>query len=57
MLARLIVGMLCCLVGAVWFTQGIGVLHGSFMTGEAFWTVVGVLLFAVGVRMILRAAR
>ena len=54
---RLVVGILLCVVGGVWFTQGIGVLKGSFMTGQAFWTVVGVLLLALGLRMIWNAVR
>jgi hypothetical protein len=52
---RIVVGVLLCAVGAVWFFQGIGVLEGSFMTGTWFWTVVGVILFALGLRMIVRA--
>ena len=54
MRTRLVVGALLCIVGGVWFLQGIGVLKGSFMTGEAFWTVVGVILLALGIRMIVR---
>jgi len=42
-------------VGGVWFFQGIGVLKGSFMTGQGFWTVIGVILFVLGLRMIVRA--
>ena len=57
MWARLVVGALLCVVGGVWFLQGIGVLKGSFMTGAAFWAVVGVILFALGIRMIVRVAR
>ena len=34
--ARIIAGVLLAAVGAVWFAQGIGVLKGSVMTGEAF---------------------
>ena len=52
---RMAVGVLMCVVGAVWFFQGIGVLKGSFMTGEGFWTVVGVILFALGLRMVVRS--
>ena len=48
-------GLLLCVVGAVWFFQGIGVLKGSFMTGTWFWTVVGVILFGLGLRMMVRA--
>jgi hypothetical protein len=57
MRARIVIGVLLCIVGGVWFLQGIGVLKGSFMTGTAFWTVVGVILLALGVRMIVRGAR
>jgi len=46
-----------CLLGGVWFLQGIGVLKGSFMTGEAFWTVIGVILLVFGIRMVVRGAR
>jgi hypothetical protein len=33
----LVVGILLVLVGGVWIFQGIGVLKGSFMTGQALW--------------------
>ena len=48
MRARLIVGVLMCVVGGVWFLQGIGVLKGSFMTGQGFWTLIGVILLGSG---------
>ncbi len=35
-------------VGAIWFLQGIGVLPGSFMTGQMRWAVIGGILFFVG---------
>jgi hypothetical protein len=57
MRGRIVVGVLLCVVGAVWFFQGIGVLKGSFMTGAWFWAVVGVILFALGLRMVVRARR
>jgi hypothetical protein len=57
MRTRLIVGVLMCVVGGVWFLQGIGVLKGSFMTGEGFWTLIGVILWGFGLRMILRTRR
>ena len=28
-------------VGLVWLGQGIGLIGGSFMTGEALWAVIG----------------
>jgi hypothetical protein len=44
----LILGGLIALVGIVWFLQGIGILPGSFMTGQGFWAVMGVVFLAVG---------
>ena len=41
--------ILCDLTGVVWILQGIGVLPGSFMTGEIVWAAIGaVLLFVSG---------
>jgi hypothetical protein len=57
MRTRVLVGVLMCIVGGVWFMQGIGVLKGSVMTGETFWTVVGIIVIVVGVRMIVRGRR
>jgi len=44
----IIVGGLVALMGAVWLLQGIGILPGSFMTGQTFWAVMGVVFLAVG---------
>ncbi|MDP9251882.1 MAG: hypothetical protein M3O80_02655 [Chloroflexota bacterium] len=39
--------ILCGLMGTIWIFQGIGVLPGSFMTGQIVWAAIGsVLLFA-----------
>jgi len=35
-------------MGCVWLLQGIGILPGSFMTGQPFWAVMGAILVAVG---------
>jgi hypothetical protein len=35
------------LLGWVWILQGIGVLRGSFMTGQAMWTAIGAILVMV----------
>ncbi len=41
--------ILCDLTGGVWILQGIGVLPGSFMTGQIVWAAIGaVLLFVSG---------
>jgi hypothetical protein len=50
----LLVGLaiLCGLTGMVWIFQGIGVLPGSFMTGQITWAAIGaVLLFASGLML------
>jgi hypothetical protein len=44
----LIVGGLMILMGGVWLLQGIGLLPGSFMTGQTLWAVMGAVLLAVG---------
>jgi hypothetical protein len=44
----LIVGGLMDLVGVVWLFQGLGVLPGSFMTGQPFWAVMGAISLVVG---------
>jgi hypothetical protein len=33
---------------------GIGVIEGSFMTGEAIWAVLGVVCAAIGALLLLR---
>jgi hypothetical protein len=53
----LLVGGLAALVGAVWLLQGVGVLPGSFMTGEAFWAVAGAVVLAVGGALVFVALR
>ena len=47
-----ILGILLVLLGVVWFFQGIGVLPGSFMTGEDFWAVAGFLAVITGIVLI-----
>jgi hypothetical protein len=48
----LIVGGLMILTG-VWLLQSIGILPGSFMTGQMFWAVLGAVLLAVGGLLVL----
>jgi hypothetical protein len=56
MLARRIIGIVLCLIGVVWIGQGIGTIKGSFMTGQAFWAVMGGLALLFGITL-LRSAR
>ncbi|HXA58101.1 MAG TPA: hypothetical protein VNW94_02980 [Streptosporangiaceae bacterium] len=54
LLVRGVAGVLCLLVGALWFGQGIGVIHGSFMTGQKLYAVLGALLLIGGALLLAR---
>jgi hypothetical protein len=41
-------GLVLILVGGVWFSQGVGWLGGSSMTGETLWAVIGPVVAACG---------
>jgi hypothetical protein len=53
---RLVAGVVLCIVGAVWFGQGVGWIGGSFMSGDALWAVIGAFCIAFGV-VLLRPRR
>jgi hypothetical protein len=57
MLVRRIIGIVLVVIGAVWIAQGSGALHGSFMTGEALWTVIGVIVGLFGIALLIGTAR
>ncbi len=48
-----VVGAVITVAGIVFFVQGIGILAGSFMTGQLPWTIFGALLILVGIGLIL----
>jgi len=50
-LARRFVGALLIVTGGVWFFQGIGVIHGSFMTDTTSWTIIGAAVVLVGIAL------
>ena len=43
------VGFVLVVLGGIWFLQGIGVLPGSFMTGQLQWAVYGCIAIVVGI--------
>ncbi len=45
------------LVGGIWFLQGIGVLPGSFMSGQTRWAVYGGLMAAFVAALLVRTNR
>lgn len=47
-----VVGALLMLVGGVWLLQGIGVLPGSFMTGQTRWAVYGAIAMVSGLLVV-----
>jgi hypothetical protein len=51
---RRTIGIVLLVVGAVWFFQGIGVIEGSFMTGEAIWAVIGAACAGAGLVLVFR---
>lgn len=57
MRGRLVIGAALVIIGVVWIGQGIGVIGGSFMTGEAVWAVIGAIALLFGVVLIRRARR
>jgi hypothetical protein len=52
MWARGIVGLALCVFGGVWALQGTGVLHGSYMTGQSQYTVLGALALVLGLALL-----
>jgi hypothetical protein len=41
----------------VWFGQGVGAIGGSFMSGDALWAVIGVVVILFGVALLIGARR
>ena len=44
----IVVGILCVLIGALWFLQGVGVVGGSFMSGSKLWLFIGLVVLLAG---------
>jgi hypothetical protein len=43
-----VLGGVLILLGGVWLFQGVGVIGGSFMTGEPLWVVIGGVVALAG---------
>lgn len=50
-------GTLFVLIGIIWILQGIGILLGSFMTGQPFWATMGLLAVIAGAVLLFVGAR
>lgn len=56
-LGSLVLGVIGLLVGAIWILQGVGLLAGSFMTGQRLWLVIGIVVAAIGLALTYRGLR
>jgi len=54
---RSVIGVVLCLVGALWVGQGAGWIGGSFMSGQALWAVIGAIAILFGVTLLRGAGR
>jgi hypothetical protein len=52
-----VVAVLLIVMGSIWFLQGIGVLLGSFMSGETQWEFYGAITALAGVALAVFANR
>jgi hypothetical protein len=50
-------GVLLCAAGVVWVAQGIGALHGSFMTGKAVYAALGAVVLVLGLGLLIGVGR
>ncbi len=52
-----IIGVALILAGGVWFMQGVGVLPGSVMSGQAQWAIYGGIAILLGAGLLLYVNR
>jgi uncharacterized membrane protein HdeD (DUF308 family) len=52
-----IVGVVLVFFGAVWFLQGINVIHQGFMAGQTKWEINGAIVFVIGILLLIVANR
>jgi len=51
------IAIVCDLAGTLWILQGVGVVRGSFMTGQVVWSVIGAILLGVSAILYVLALR
>ena len=54
---KAIVGVVLGLIGLVWILQGLNLLQGSSMTGQAQWAIIGLILVAIAAWLLWSFAR
>lgn len=50
-------GIIALITGGVWILQGVGILPGSFMSGQSMWLLIGLVVAAVGLALIYNGIR
>ena len=50
-------GVILFALGLVWLFQGVGVLGGSYMTGQTRWAGIGAVTALIGLRLWLMSRR
>ncbi len=50
-------GLIAMVVGLIWVGQGIGLIPGSFMTGDTKWLVIGLIVAVVGIIVLVLGLR
>jgi hypothetical protein len=53
----LVLGIIALITGGVWILQGVGILPGSFMSGQSMWLLIGLVVAAVGLALIYNGIR
>ena len=56
-LTKNLLALIVLAVGAVWALQGIGVVGGSFMTGQSQWLYIGLVAMLFGLAGLVWANR
>ncbi len=44
-----VIAVLVVLTGLIWLLQGIGILLGSFMSNQAQWALIGIVMVVIGI--------
>lgn len=57
MWTRGVIGVVLCLVGAVWIGQGTNAIHGSGMSGHGQWAILGAAAVVIGLALLVWAWR
>lgn len=55
--ASLVLGFIALITGGVWILQGVGILPGSFMSGQRTWLLIGLVVAAAGVALVYNGIR